>query len=326
MREAGLELSSWMHEGGCITPEDTLLLVDMQNDFFSGKFAPGGGRAAVPEGESVIESAVELIEAFSQCGALVVATRAFHPADHASFYEQGGPVPSHCVQATAGANFHASIAEALQRAYTTPLEESGFNGLPGEMGKVEIVFKGFLSEIASPGAFRYDRELFQQRLTRCRCDPDDSSLPRSMSAEMWTGAMALKSSNLANDINASPDVTALLQKDLRPLDNIVPKSGRLLIAGLALDSNVLDSAVAASRLGYEKICVAVDACRPTHFGMSGEYGSGFLTDPAFIVSEFKKHDIHVVQSKDVLQTVSSSLKEVDSPCPPSSHSPKRGGA
>jgi len=145
-----------------------------------------------------------------------------------------------------------------------------------------------------------------------------------------TGAMALKCSNLANDINASPDVTALLQKNLRPLDTIVPKTGRLLIAGLALDSGVFDTAIAASRLGYDKVCVAVDACRPQHFGMSGEYGSGFLTDPAFIVSEFKKHNVQVVQSSEVLRACPRGL--LDSPkgslraCDTHCSSPVRGGA
>jgi len=229
-------------------------------------------------------------------------------------------VPSHCVQSTCGSNFHPSIAEALQQAFSAPLGESSFNGLPGDAGKVEIVFKGFLNEVPSPGAFRYDRDLCNERLKHHRLDVGNDTLPRAMSPDLWTGAMALKCSNLINDINATPDVTALLQNDLRPLDDIVPKFGRLLIAGLNLDGGVLDSAVAASRLGYDKVFVAIDASRPAHFGMSGEYGSGFLTDPAFIVSEFQKNNVHVVQSTEVLRTFSGHPSEhrshrcVDSLC------------
>lgn len=332
LQKAGLQLSSWLHEDGTITPQDTLLIMDMQNDFFPGKFAPGGGRAAVPEGESVIDPVVDLIEAFSRCGALIVAARAFHPADHTSFYEQGGPVPSHCVQSTCGSNFHPSIAEALQQAHAAPLRQTSFNGLPGEAGKVEIVFKGFLNDVPSPGAFRYDRELCKERLKHHRLDMENDTLPRAMSPATWTGAMALKCSNLTNDINASPDVAALLQKDLRPLEDIVPKSGRLLIAGLTLDGSVLDSAVAASRLGYDKVFVAVDASRPAHFGMSGEYGSGFLTDPAFIVSELQKHCVNIVQSAEILRTFSREPTEVDIDGPVVADkvhrppSPQRGGA
>lgn len=40
---------------------------------------------------------------------LVVATRDWHPIDHASFEEQGGPWPLHCVQGSAGAELHSSV-------------------------------------------------------------------------------------------------------------------------------------------------------------------------------------------------------------------------
>merc|ERR1719428_2127076 len=120
--------------------------------------------------------------------------------------------------------------------------------------------------------------------------------------------MGLKCSNLANDMNANPDLSALLQPDLRPLENIIPRTGRLLIVGLGLDTAILDSAVAASRLGYTNVFVAADACRAAHFGMSGEYGSGFLTDPAYVAAEFQKHNIGAVQVSEVLRTFSGSPK------------------
>jgi nicotinamidase/pyrazinamidase len=40
---------------------------------------------------------------------LVVATRDWHPADHGSFEERGGPWPVHCVQGTEGAELHPSL-------------------------------------------------------------------------------------------------------------------------------------------------------------------------------------------------------------------------
>ena len=39
----------------------------------------------------------------------VVATRDWHPPDHASFVDQGGPWPPHCVQGTHGAELHPSL-------------------------------------------------------------------------------------------------------------------------------------------------------------------------------------------------------------------------
>lgn len=320
--KAGLQMGSWLSQAGGIGAEDTLLVVDMQNDFMPVKCAPYGGRAAVAEGEAVVEPVTELIEAFSRRGALIVATRAFHPADHISFYEQGGPLPSHCVQTTPGSCFYPAVAEALHLAHTAPLLECDEYGLPCPAGRVEIAFKGILEDVASPGAFRYDQEHYEKSLRHCRWELPSCPLRGVQCAEPWTGALALKCSNLTNDIDANPDLSALLQPDLRPLHEVIPRSGRLLIVGLALDTSILETAVAASRLGYEKVFVAIDACRASHFGITGEYGSGFLTDPAYIVSQFEKHDINIVQSGEVLRTLGDSPKLRKGRSP----SPVKGGA
>jgi nicotinamidase-related amidase len=322
LKQTGMTISSWCGLTGGVRPEDTLLVVGMQNDFLPGTFAPWGGRAAVLEGESTVDIVTQLIEAFSSKGGLIVATRAFHPQDHTSFYDQGGSMPPHCVQTTPGCAFYPKVAEALQHAYSSPLaQEPDENGLPPSPGRVEIAFQGFLEEVASLGAFRYDRQFFEERLRNCRWDLHEGRLAGVACAETWTGAMALKCSNLPNDINANPDISALLQPDLRPLHEIIPRHGRLLIAGLALDTAVLDSAVAASRLGYKEVSVAIDACRATHFGPSGEYGSGFLTDPAYIVCQFQKHSVNIVQSSEVLRACSNPC----SPRPARAGSPGRGG-
>jgi len=306
--EAGLDLANWnqvelgAEEAGDIVAADTLLIVDMQNDMLPNKFAPCGGRAGIPEGETVAEPIVQLIEAFSRNGGLIVATRAFHPSDHVSFYEQGGSFPAHCVQSLPGSCFYPSIGEALHLAYCAPLLESGDNGLPLPPGRVEIAFKGFIEDVPSPSAFTYDQQHFEERVKHGRWNIESSLVSGVTCAAPWTGGMCLKCSNLTNDIDASPDLTALLRKDLRPLHEVVPRSGRLVIVGLALDAAVLDSAVAAARLGYERVFVVIDACRAAHMGMHRDFGSGFLTDPAYIVSELQKYNISVVQSNDVLKT------------------------
>ena len=41
---------------------------------------------------------------------MIVATRDVHPPDHCSFRTQGGPWPEHCVEGTAGADLHPSVA------------------------------------------------------------------------------------------------------------------------------------------------------------------------------------------------------------------------
>ena len=78
-----------------------LLIIDFQNDFTS------GGALAVPDGDAIAPRVNELIDTGDFD--LVVATRDWHPADHASFREQGGPWPPHCVQGTPGAELNAAL-------------------------------------------------------------------------------------------------------------------------------------------------------------------------------------------------------------------------
>jgi nicotinamidase/pyrazinamidase len=78
-----------------------LIIVDFQNDF-----TPGGA-LAVPEGDTIAPKLNEL--AASGDYDVVIATRDWHPADHSSFAEQGGPWPVHCVAGTQGAQLHADL-------------------------------------------------------------------------------------------------------------------------------------------------------------------------------------------------------------------------
>lgn len=81
---------------------EALLIVDFQNDF-----AAPDGALAVPGGDAIAGRLEEL--ARDERFEVVIATRDWHPADHASFREQGGPWPAHCVQDTPGAELHAGL-------------------------------------------------------------------------------------------------------------------------------------------------------------------------------------------------------------------------
>lgn len=74
---------------------EALLIIDVQNDFLP------GGALALPGGDGVIDPINAL--ATDPRFAVVIATRDWHPADHSSFADQGGPWPAHCVQGTPGA-------------------------------------------------------------------------------------------------------------------------------------------------------------------------------------------------------------------------------
>nr|MDQ4041972.1 isochorismatase family protein [Actinomycetota bacterium] len=80
---------------------EALLIVDVQNDFVP------GGALPVPRGDEILGRVRELIE--SGRFDLVVATRDWHPPDHQSFEQQGGPWPPHCVQLTPGAELHPDL-------------------------------------------------------------------------------------------------------------------------------------------------------------------------------------------------------------------------
>ncbi len=82
---------------------DALLIVDVQNDF-----CPGGA-LPVPEGDRVVPVLNRWIAVARSRGALIYASRDWHPPDHVSFREQGGPWPPHCVRDTEGARIHGHL-------------------------------------------------------------------------------------------------------------------------------------------------------------------------------------------------------------------------
>jgi nicotinamidase/pyrazinamidase len=82
---------------------DALILVDVQNDFLP------GGSLAVPSGDEIIPILNRYLTLFRTRGLPIFATRDWHPPDHCSFTQQGGPWPPHCVAGTPGAAFPRSL-------------------------------------------------------------------------------------------------------------------------------------------------------------------------------------------------------------------------
>jgi nicotinamidase/pyrazinamidase len=83
---------------------DALIIVDPQNDFLP------GGSLAVAGSEQILPVINRYIEKFSVRGFPVYLTRDWHPPDHSSFRDQGGPWPVHCVAGSRGAEFSASLS------------------------------------------------------------------------------------------------------------------------------------------------------------------------------------------------------------------------
>jgi nicotinamidase/pyrazinamidase len=103
---------------------DGLIVVDVQNDF-----CPGGA-LPVPDGDAVVASINRLMED----SRFTVATRDWHPRDHGSFVDHGGPWPPHCVAGTGGAelnpSLHASGIDAIIDKGREP-DDDGYSGFAG---------------------------------------------------------------------------------------------------------------------------------------------------------------------------------------------------
>jgi nicotinamidase/pyrazinamidase len=122
-----------------------LLIIDFQNDFTE------GGALAVPDGDAIAGRVNELID--SGEFDLVVATRDWHPPDHGSFVEQGGPWPPHCVQNSHGAELHPSLDRAkvdvvVDAGYEPQLE--GYSGFE-ETELADVLRKHGIDEVTVVG-------------------------------------------------------------------------------------------------------------------------------------------------------------------------------
>ncbi|MFK3737051.1 isochorismatase family protein [Massilia sp. TN1-12] len=108
--------------------DDALLVIDMQVDFLP------GGALGVAAGHEVIAPINHLIELYREQGLPIFASRDWHPTNHCSFAEQGGPWPPHCVANTPGAEFSAELAlpddaVVISKADTAGVDAySAFNG------------------------------------------------------------------------------------------------------------------------------------------------------------------------------------------------------
>jgi nicotinamidase/pyrazinamidase len=87
-----------------LTGREALIVIDVQYDFLP------GGSLAVPRGNEVIPPLNACIATFQRAGRPIFATRDWHPPDHCSFRERGGPWPVHCVAGSPGAAFATTLA------------------------------------------------------------------------------------------------------------------------------------------------------------------------------------------------------------------------
>ncbi|HEY5075639.1 MAG TPA: nicotinamidase [Pyrinomonadaceae bacterium] len=105
-----------------------LIVVDVQNDF-----CPGGS-LAVAHGDEVLAPLNKLMKEFLDRGEPVFKTRDWHLAKTKHFADYGGTWPVHCVQNTAGAEFHADLSDDLRVTIISKgIDETadGYSGFDG---------------------------------------------------------------------------------------------------------------------------------------------------------------------------------------------------
>ena len=75
---------------------DALLIADVQNDFLP------GGALGISGGDEILPVLLAYIRRFQAKGLPIFLSRDWHPSDHCSFHDQGGPWPVHCVAGSSG--------------------------------------------------------------------------------------------------------------------------------------------------------------------------------------------------------------------------------
>jgi len=129
---------------------DALIVVDVQRDF-----CPGGA-LPIEEGDRVVPVLNRWIESAVAGAVPVYLSRDWHPRNHISFEQRGGPWPPHCVQDSEGARFHPDLQVPASAILVTKGvrfdqdQNSAFDqtGLAGQLRHdgVERLFVGGLAE------------------------------------------------------------------------------------------------------------------------------------------------------------------------------------
>lgn len=116
-------------------PGDALLLVDIQNDFLP------GGSLAVTGSDRIIPVLNAYIDQFMQRSLPIFASRDWHPQNHSSFIEQGGPWPAHCLAGSIGAKFVRALNLPLSARVIstgTDPEHEGYSGFEHTTLKAQL--------------------------------------------------------------------------------------------------------------------------------------------------------------------------------------------
>ncbi|MDP2082138.1 MAG: bifunctional nicotinamidase/pyrazinamidase [Pseudotabrizicola sp.] len=196
---------------------DALIVIDVQNDF-----CPGGA-LAVAEGDAIVPGITALMAEF----AAVVLTQDWHPANHSSFAANHpgtapfsltkmpyGPQvlwPTHCVQGSEGAAFHAGL----------------------DMTRADLILrKGFRRAIDSYSAFFENDQTTQTGLDGYLRDRGISRLVLTgLATDFCVAFSALDAARLGYDVTVRMDLCRAIDLE----GSLATMQARMTDAGIRLE-------------------------------------------------------------------------------------------
>ena len=305
-----------------ITPTDVLIIVDMQNDFvdydnsnhdinaqqIEGTFGGANvsmktGNFAVKDSKNmIIKDFLRIIDEFNNKGALIIATKDYHPKNHCSFHtNKKGLYPPHCVWGTKGARIVYPILNKLKKC-----------------NNCKIFYKGIHKNTDSYSALNY-KKYNNQISPICGCNPK-TKLGGCTST--WTGSFELKGVKIGTnptkktmkqflkncskyglyDQNKYACKMETLNKYLINQPNINTQSN-IFIVGLAGDICVLDTAINASNSGYKNVYIISDLIRIAFIPHIG-----YVNSPIDFVNKIKNKNIKLIDSSQIKNKKRTSRK------------------
>jgi nicotinamidase/pyrazinamidase len=181
---------------------DALIVTDVQNDFLL------GGSLCVQHGNEVIAVLNRYMAVFSEQHLPVYATRDWHPPNHCSFHNQGGPWPPHCVAETRGAEFPATLnlpAGTVIISKASQPDKDAYSGFEGtaldaslRAQNVKRVFVGglttdycVLNTVCDAIILGYEAFLLTDAIRAVNVDPDDGRLAEAQMQRLGATAISL---------------------------------------------------------------------------------------------------------------------------------------
>jgi len=292
-----------------IKKNDVLIIVDMQNDFvdyqdiknsqsdqiIEGTFGgantlQGPGTFGVTDSKNmIVADFVNVIEKFKKVGADIIATKDYHPVNHCSFNTDGGVYPPHCVWGKDGAKIVKPIIDELEN-----YENS------------KIFYKGFHQGVDSYSAFEYKK--YTNKISKiCGCE---EKIGQGGCNTTWTGSFLIEGVKIGDNPTDEQMKTFISDctkdeefyninnscKMIRLntyLQGKIPV-GNIYVVGLAGDICVLDTAINASKVGYEGVYIISDLIRNAYIPEVG-----YVNKPKDFAEKIEDASIKIIESKQI---------------------------